>query len=156
MMCRLGPLTLLKGIGFPIFSQISLILVDLHLFLPIFFHFCVLCTPTLAVFILRASLMTPNFFSFYLSGCLWHPSDVTTLNRQWLQDATTTKIGSLTKTFLLDPSLVIRFSSSEISSLPGALRFMFSLACLIIRMLTIVCLYIFFYNSLLWGLELRG
>ena len=66
-------------------------LVDLHLFLPTFFQF-LYCVPQFwAVFMLRASLLTPNFFSFYLLGCLWHPSNVTVLNRQWLRDAATTK-----------------------------------------------------------------
>ena len=40
MLCWLGPIILSKSIGFPIFSQISLILVDKHQFLPIFFQFC--------------------------------------------------------------------------------------------------------------------
>ena len=38
-------------------------------------------------FMLRGSLLTPNFCSFYLSGCLWHPSNVTVLKRLWLWDA---------------------------------------------------------------------
>ena len=43
------------------------------------------------VFMLRASLLTPNVCSFYFSGCLWHPSDVTVLKRHWFRDAATTK-----------------------------------------------------------------
>ena len=45
------------------FSQFSPIFT--HIF-PVF----VLCTPILAVFMLGASLWTPNFCSFYHSGCL--------------------------------------------------------------------------------------
>ena len=60
----------------PHFPKISLILVDLHLFLTHIFPVCVLCTPILVAFMLRASLLTPNFRSFYLLGCLWHPSEV--------------------------------------------------------------------------------
>ena len=55
MLCQLGPITLSKGIGFRIFSQISFILVDSHLFLSTFFQFCT---------------MYLNFGSFYASGFL--------------------------------------------------------------------------------------
>ena len=69
-MCRLGLITLSKGIRFPIFSQISLIFVDLHLFLLTFFlslyylpHFWqFLCLGLLycpALFIFRAACGTP-------------------------------------------------------------------------------------------------
>ena len=77
-------------------------------FTPIFVHLSpviVLCTPVLAVFMLRASLLTPNFFSFYLSGCLWHPSDVTVFNRQWLRDAATTKNWVPSKNLSFGPPL---------------------------------------------------
>ena len=56
------------------FSQLTSIFT--HSF-PVF----VLCTSILAVFMLRASLLAPSFCSFYLSGCLSHPSNVTVLRR---------------------------------------------------------------------------
>ena len=58
MMCRLGPITLSKGIGFPIFSQLPLILVDLHPFLPTCSHFFT---------------MYPNFGTFYALGFFIDP-----------------------------------------------------------------------------------
>ena len=46
-----------------------------------FFPVSVLCIPILVALMLRASLLTPNFCSIYLSGCLWHPTDVTVFKR---------------------------------------------------------------------------
>ena len=77
-------------------------------FTPIFTHIFpvfVLCTTTLAVFMLWASLLTPNFCSFYLSGFLWHPSDVIVLNRWLLRDAATTKNWVPSKNLSFGPSL---------------------------------------------------
>ena len=73
------PLSLQKPSG-SLFSQN---LTHFSRFMPIFTHIFpvfVLCTQILTVFMLRASLLTPNFCSFYLSGCLWYPSEVAVLN----------------------------------------------------------------------------
>ena len=85
----------------PHFFKISLILVDLHLFLTHIFPVFVLCTPILAVFMLRASLLTPNFRSFYFSGSL----KLLSLRGSGFGTQLAPKIGSLVETFLLPPSL---------------------------------------------------
>ena len=87
MLCWLGPITLLIGIGLPIFSQISLILVDSHVY-PIFPVF-VLFTPIFAVFLFRATYGT-HVMALSLRG-----SGLGTQLPNW----------SLAKTFLLVPSL---------------------------------------------------
>ena len=75
----------------PIFADILLVFVP--------------CTPILAVFMLRTSLLTPYFCSFYLPGCLWHPTDAAVLKRQWLRDAATTKIWVPSENLSFGPSL---------------------------------------------------
>ena len=62
MICRLGPITLSEASGCHYVLQFLL-----------------------------TSLLTANFCSFYFSGCLWHPSEVTALKEQWIWDAATTK-----------------------------------------------------------------
>ena len=57
-MCRLGPIALSKGIGFPISSQISLILVHLYIFLLTFFQFL---------------YQVPQFWQFLCFGLLYWP-----------------------------------------------------------------------------------
>ena len=67
MLCWLGPIILSKGIGSPIFSQIPLILVDLHQFLLTFFQLLSHVPPLLALFMLQASLLTaPSIFALYI------------------------------------------------------------------------------------------
>ena len=60
-MCRLGPITLSKDIGFPIFSQISLTLVDVHSFLLTFFPVFVICTTSLGSFFSSGFFIDPQF-----------------------------------------------------------------------------------------------
>ena len=78
--CCVGwvPLPFQKAPGSHFFPNLT----RFNRFTPIFTHIFpvfVLCAPILAVF--RASLLTPSFCSFYLSGCLWHPSGVTVIKR---------------------------------------------------------------------------
>ena len=103
MLCRLGPITLSTGIRFPIFSQISLTLAHLHLFYPHFSVF-VLCTPTLAVFMPLASLLTPQFLLFLSFGLLVAPH---WCYCPWLRGRGfgTQLRPSLAKTCLLPPSV---------------------------------------------------
>ena len=101
MMCQLCPITFSKGIRVPHFPKISLISVDLYLFLTHLLPVFVPCTPILEVFTLRASLLTPNFRSFYRSDCLWHLSEVTVLLGSGFETELPPKIGSLVKPFSL-------------------------------------------------------
>ena len=113
ILCRLGPITLSKGIGFPIFSQISLILVDFHPFLPHIFPVFALCTPIFADFMLQASLLTLSFCSFYLSGT---PVMLLSSRGSGFGTQLPPKVGSLVETFLLAPFLsatVHRVSKGE-------------------------------------------
>ena len=105
MLCRLGPITYpFKRHRVPHFLRN---LTHFSRFSPTFTHiFPVLvpCTPILAVLMLRASLLNPSFCSFYLLGCLWHLS-VLSSRGSGFGTQLPPKIGSLAETFLLAPSL---------------------------------------------------
>ena len=68
MLFRFGAITLSTGIRFPIFSEILLTAVDLHLFFTQIFPSLVLFTPILSVLCFELQFWSPHFCSFYPSG----------------------------------------------------------------------------------------
>ena len=106
MMCRVGPITLSKGTGFPFFPKSHSFYSIYTYFYPYFSSFCTMY-PNFGSFMLRASLLTPNFcFFFIFRTACGTPVVLQSLRGSSFGTQLPPKIGSLARTFLLAPSLM--------------------------------------------------
>ena len=105
MLCRLGPITRSKGIGFPIFSHISPILIDLRLFYPHFSSFCTMY-PTFGSFYASIFFIDLQLVAYFIfRAACGTPVMLLSLRGSGFGTQLPPKIGSPAKTFLLALSL---------------------------------------------------